>query len=442
MKDDKNEYVGVDALGTAKFFIHFGEKAKANQILDMVLPLCTTMEQLDEIGYAYTKNRNFKKGLEVALKQLPKAKDPTQMWDARVNVIRSCLNANMPDEAYRYIKANKALKPTDQQTLADEAYALFLLNRKDEGEKILRAIVAKPDTQDIFERCTFNLGSYDLRNGNFKLGMRNFLLSGRKFKIWEEYKMENEFWDGAVLPGKTVVLMAEGGIGDEIINVRFMKHVASLGMTPVWYSTRKDLADVFRRCGFTVVTSMHEIKKDWLWTYGMLSPVYLNVDEDKLWDGPYLQPKVVSTPGKKKIGLKVAGNPFYDHDLARQLPLEEVLAAIPEDYEIYSFHKDEPFDHPRVINWMTDETTWDDTLNKISEMECMISSCTSLVHAAGAMGKKTFVLVPILKYYLWSNDKLHSPWYGDNMHVLHQIKQHKWDEPLAILTDFLSKPND
>lgn len=439
MSEDKNEYLNVDALGTAKFFIHTGKKHEANQILDMVLPYCKTMDQYDAIAYVYTKNRNFTRGLDIAKKMLPMAKNPEQMYNLRTNLARAYLNLNKPDQAIKYINTNKVINPDDQTNLMDEAYSLFLLNRKDEGEKILRKIVENPQSQDIYDRCIFNLGSYDLRNGNFKDGIRNFLLGGRKMEIWKSLNIPCKEWDGSVIHNATILAVAEGGIGDEIINIRFQKHIKDLGMNPVWYTDRKDLAEVFRRNGFNVVTDVNEIQSDWYWYYSMLSPCYLDIDEDDLWYGRYLRANNKPKPSNKiKIGLKISGNPDYDQDLARSIPLDKILEIIPEEYEVYSFHKDEILDHPRVINWMSDGTTWDDTLNKIEEMDFIISSCTSLVHAASAMQKQTFVFVPILKYYLWSNDKIKSPWYSDNTVVLHQIKQDDWNEPIEQLKNILS----
>jgi hypothetical protein len=436
MSEKKNEYSDVDALGTAKFFIHIGKKKEANEILDAMLPYCHTMEQLDAIGYVYTKNRNFKRGLEIAIKQLPKARNPQEMWDCRVNIIRSSLNFNQPQQAIRYINANKAIDPLDQPNLMDEAYSLFLLNRKDEGEKILRSVISNPQSQDIYNRCLFNLGSYELRNGNFKKGARDFLLAGRTMEIWHSFSLKNEFWSGKIEQGRTLVLMAEGGIGDEIINVRFCKHIKDLGMNPIWHTDRKDLAELFNRNGFETISSKELIQDDWLWTYSMLAPIYLELDESDLWYGQYLKPKE-ETKSSKKIGIKVSGNPEYDQDLARSIPLEDFIDSIPDEYEIYSFHKDEVITHPRVINWMCEDTTWEDTFNKISEMDMVVSSCTSLIHAAGAMNKKSVVMVPILKYYLWANDKAKSPWYGETLTVLHQDKPNDWSKCLSDLKAML-----
>jgi hypothetical protein len=67
------------------------------------------------------------------------------------------------------------------------------------------------------------------------------------------------------------------------------------------------------------------------------------------------------------------------------------------------------------------------------------------VHAAGALGKPTFVTVPIAEYYIWSTSSktTRSPWYGENLQVFKQTKVRSWHEPLAHmqqqLTEFQSK---
>jgi hypothetical protein len=70
-------------------------------------------------------------------------------------------------------------------------------------------------------------------------------------------------------------------------------------------------------------------------------------------------------------------------------------------------------------------------------MDCIVSSCTSLVHAAGAIGKTTFVAVPIAEYYIWTSSRTNEscPWYGDNFHVLKQTQWRDWTQPLSKISE-------
>ena len=174
----------------------------------------------------------------------------------------------------------------------------------------------------------------------------------------------------------------------------------------------------------------------------MPSPTYLDLNEDDLWYGPYLKPlnqspKLPDT-GKKKVGIKCMGNPKYDQDLHRTIPFEELLDSIPEEYEIYSFHIDENFEHPRVTQLKDRIKTWDDTLDYINQMDLIISSCTSLIHAAGSIGKESVVIIPILTYYTWAKPEYHTKWYSDNLTVLRQREYDNWKSPLLELKGLLN----
>jgi tetratricopeptide (TPR) repeat protein len=432
----------MNPLSTAEFFIHLKQFEKAKIVLDLLKPYAQRIEEIDQIGKLYADIREFNDTLELAHKIYALVTTKKSQFDARVNIIRAHLNLNQPKEALVYIDINERANPNDHPNLMDKAMAYFLLDRKEEGESILRNILKEPHTEDVNFRINFNLGTYDLRNGKFKEGLRHVLLDGRKLNIWHEFKFPKEqLWEGDPQPGKTIVLCAEGGIGDEIISVRFMKHFKDAGMDPIWYSDRKDICAIFERNGFKTVSNLKEIPKDWLWTYSMPSPTYLDLEEDALWYGSYLTPLNVApklpNTGKKKIGIKCMGNPKYDQDLHRTIPFEELVDSIPEEYEIYSFHVDEVFEHPRVIPLKDRINSWDDTLDYIDQMDAIVSSCSSLIHAAGAIGKESVVIIPILTYYTWAKLGHHTMWYGDNLTIFRQREYDNWKSPLNELKEYL-----
>lgn len=438
----------MNPLGTAEFFIKIKQFDKAKQVLDIIKPFAIGVGEMDQLGKCYAEIREFNDTLDLSLKIYKMiGNNSPSAFDARVNIIRAYLNLNKPIDALEYIHINEKEQPNEHPNQMDKAMAYFLLDRKEEGEKILRKILTEPHTDDIDFRVNFNLGTYDLRNGKFKEGLRHVLLDGRKLNIWEKFDFPQEqLWEGSPQPGKTILICAEGGIGDEIISVRFMENFKKVGMNPIWYTDRKDIAEIFNRCGFETITNVKEIPYDWLWTYSMPAPTYLDLDEDDLWNGPYLTP-INKTPklpntGKKKIGIKCMGNPKYDQDLHRTVPFEELIDSIPNDYEIYSFHIDEDFVHPRVINLKDKIKTWDDTLDYLNQMDLVVSSCTSLIHAAGSIGKDSIVITPILTYYTWAKLGYHSKWYGDNLTILRQTEYDNWKSPLLELKDLLNERID
>lgn len=431
----------MNPLASAEFFISINQYDKAKVILDLFKPIAIEVDQIDALGNLYAESGYFNDSLEMAKRLRESAKDQEHILCATVNMIRSYQKLNRPDLAINLTEEIDRITPNDHANMMDKAMCLLLLNRRHEAEKLLRTILVQSCDEDMINRTTFNLGTYDLLNGNFKEGLKNVLVGGRKINLWNQLHFSSsQKWNGEIQPGKTIVLCAEGGIGDEIVSVRFMRKFEELGMNAIWYTKRKDLADVFNRCGFKTMTDIKTLPEDWIWTNGMATPVYLDVDEKDLWHGRYIssnKTRKLPTTNKKRIGIKYCGNPGYEQDVHRTVPLDELLACIPKEYEIYSFHIDEEVNHSRIISLKNELKTWDDTLNYIDEMDIIVSSCTSLIHAAGAIGKKSVVFVPILSYYVWNTPEEKTPWYGDNMAILRQIKYDGWNEPLSVLKGLL-----
>lgn len=252
----------------------------------------------------------------------------------------------------------------------------------------------------------------------------------------------NQYWQGGIQKGKTILLCANNntmGMGDEIISVRFMKQLRDLGMFPIWLTNTPQLRELFNRNGFKTVNEFKKIQSNWLWTYAMHLAVYLDVNEDDLWYGTYLKSsnKADLLPGKKKIGIKTMGSPEADRTGGRSIPFNELINCIPEDYEIYSFHVDEDLYHPRVTNLKGKIKTWDDTFDYLNQMDVVVSSCTSLIHAAGAMGKKSYALVPMLNFFVWAKNVYHSKWYDNSLTILRKKEENNWNAPLNELRELL-----
>jgi hypothetical protein len=70
-------------------------------------------------------------------------------------------------------------------------------------------------------------------------------------------------------------------------------------------------------------------------------------------------------------------------------------------------------------------------------MDFIISSCTSLAHAASAMSKRTAVMVPILNYYTWARPEKHSKWYSENTTIIRQKEYDNWNAALEELKDYI-----
>jgi hypothetical protein len=416
------------------------------EILEHCFLQCYTLKDYDTLGDLCVISEHRELHVKCAEVIYFMYANGDQLFTARSNLINAYNKINEPEKAMFYVNINLNIKPEHLETLLQKIMCLSLMNKKEESEKLLFETLEKyPESKE--ENSHMFMGKL-LREGHTAKGILSFLNKKNKKSNFFANKFKMTRWEGLIQPGKKIYFEGEGGIGDEIINIRFFKYVKELGMTPILYSTwskiRKDTVDLFRRHGFEVITNTHCIDQTQLFSSLMCLPGYLNLNETKLWYGPYLfplkNPKNKLRSKKFKIGIKCSGNPYFGQDEYRKVPLEKMLEYIPDDVEIY-YIDTKPTTHSRVIDLSSKINNWEDTLDFIDQMDCIVSSCTSLVHAAGAMGKTTFVVVPIVEYYIWTSTSTttKSPWYGNNFFVHKQKKLKSWDEPLLNIKNDLNK---
>ena len=415
----------------------------AHQVLDEFAKKAHTMAEYDSLGAAALRAQHHKLQLKCAQYLYTHSTNTQQLFDARENLYKIYNSLNEPEKALFYIELNLKIKPNDTDTILQKAFNLALMNRRKEAEDIIQSVAA--DSEEIAESIEYSLSGKLLREGHTAKGINGFINTFKPTNPLFEENLKLKFWDGGAYPGKTIVVNGEGGVGDEIINIRFLDHLKKLGMKPIlyssWHKYRPDTVDLFRRHGHEVVTNHLFFKKDYLWTHMMSLPGFLGLTEKQLWSGPYLTPlrqeKNRLDDAKFKIGIKVSGNPWFEQDVYRKIPINEMLASLPKEASVYYIDTDKEYEG--TISLKNRIKSWEDTLDFIDQMDIIVSSCTSLVHAAGAMGKETIVVTPIAEYYVWTSTRTDgsTPWYGDNFKVIKQTKVRSWKEPLNEVSEIL-----
>lgn len=427
---------------------NLGETKAAVTLLEAMGRHAVSRAQCDELAKSFFLIKKYNSSVKWAEKSLALSVTNEERFAARENLANSYAHAFYPEKALNEIEILERVDSNNNDIKGKKAYCLFLLGRRDEAEKILRDLLA--DSKIDLEtkvKIEFNLGTYELYRDNFLEGLYRFLFYGRKMDLWKKPTLPFKFWDGNPISGKTLIIRAEAGIGDEFINVRFVNHLKKLKVNPIWFTERKELAKIFNFNGYNTVTSLDEIKyldPDAYWCHSMDIPVLLRLQYDNLYDGPYIMPTQktnILKSNKLKIGLRWQGNPDYDNDLHRSVPLGEIWEIVKDlDADFYSLQRDDGaedvYDFPSIVPLHENHLkTFDDTLSIIDELDIVITTCTSIAHAAASMGKKTYVLSPVSSYYIWcySDKQPKSPWYGDNVKLLRQKRPRHWNEPLEEL---------
>ena len=424
--------------------INCDERQKAWDLIDFYISHAKTISDYDILGYAALKADKRDTYLQCAEATYALASTPEQIYNTRINLYKAYNMMNEPEKALFYVEQNLKINPNDFDALCQKAANISLMGDKESAEFLIQKMMATYP-EKISDLEVMLCGKY-LREGNLSKGMFSFLGKYKGKGVFSD-TLKMKQWDGIARIGKTIYVDGEGGIGDEIINIRFFDYLKKIGMRPILYSVgkyRKDTDDLFRRHGYEIVNDQYSIDTRCSWVPLMSIPAYLDLSEDDLWTGSYLRPlnnpKNVIGSKKFKIGIKCSGNPFFAQDEYRKIPLETMLEYLPKEAEVYYIDTEEKA-HPRLVNLVNRIESWEDTLDFIDQMDCIVSSCTSLVHAAGAIGKTTFVAVPIAEYYIWTTSRrdTSSPWYGQNFHVMRQKKVRDWHEPLSQIKEQVNK---
>jgi tetratricopeptide (TPR) repeat protein len=403
----------------------------------------TRLEHFDALGFISLKSEKRDTYLKCAEAVYSLSETPEQKYLSRANLYKAYNALNRPEEALFYINQNLEITPNDFETLCHKSFNMALMGNKSEADLLMEEIQkAFPNKHSELKTSLYRKL---LTSGNTAQGILKFLNSDEKKSSLFDEKLGMKRWMGIIHPGKTIYVQVEGGIGDLIINIRFFDMIKSLGMKAILVSENnkfyKDINSVFSRHGYEVITEDFLIDRKQYWCFMMSLPGLLNCTEFNLWKGSYLKPlklpKNILHGNKPKIGIKCNGNPFFGQDEYRKIDSEVMKKYLPKDCDIYYIDKLKGPDW--VINLNERIESWEDTLDFISQMDCIVSSCTSLVHAAGAMSVPTFVAVPIAEYYIWTNSRTDtlSPWYSNSFSVHKQTELRSWDKPLKEINDKL-----
>ena len=301
-------------------------------------------------------------------------------------------------------------------------------------------------------RHLFNRGWFLLNQGKFQEGYQS-LEAGRYLNTYGSGHIgtQKPIWNPAEmdLEGKRVILALEGGYGDELINVRFATPLAELGATVIVRASEAIHCLVKRVEGVSEVVTPYQVRDVHhdCWIPGFSAGWLLGYDFTTLINTPYLTPhplsveiwKNVIKTDKLKVGIRWSGNPEFEHQQFRKFPVEPLLdLSKNKKVQLYSLQRDNdlrelPSDIGDLQHLLI---SWEDTAAAIANMDLVISSCTAIAHLAAAMGKPTWILVPILPYHTWAYqapESRTSPWYGDNVRLFRQTKYESWDKSFSML---------
>jgi hypothetical protein len=338
--------------------------------------------------------------------------------------------------------------------LIDQQLNLMIRGKFDEAWKISQELEKiMPDDP----RAMFNRGWHLIHQGKLQEGFQA-LEYGRGLNVYGSGRIDTNkpIWDQSDLTGKVVIINLESGYGDNIISARFATEVWRRGGKCI-LCCDKTVHSIFNRIpGVDKCITLTEVSSTYhdFWIPGFTCSWIFGHTFETLPNDPYIFAKresvemwkntLMATDKKIRIGIRWSGNPKFEHQQFRIFPAEKLinLCKDKEHIEFYSLQRDNDLrELPDEIKDLQHFLiSWEDTAACIENLDLVISSCTSIAHLASAMGKPTWVIVPILPYHVWAYGGDHSPWYQKTTKVFRQEKFGDWDETFEKLgNDLVNK---
>ena len=237
-------------------------------------------------------------------------------------------------------------------------------------------------------------------------------------------------WDG--LAKGIVLLNLEHGLGDQIHQIRFAKHIAKRAGRCV-VSCAGQLASLFVDVeGVSAVVQKEAnfgIYHDF-YVQGMSAILPLGFELPDITGEAYIRKPNVIRGKKFRIGLRWLGSTRFEPDHVKRFPHELLFNAVKDipDVEFVSLQRDEGAEHRPYWCREVPLQSWEDTRNAVASCDLVISSCTSISHLSAAMGVETWVITPIMPYHLYALDGEKTPYY-DHMRLFRQEVFGEWEHP-------------
>lgn len=313
----------------------------------------------------------------------------------------------------------------------DHSVALSMRGEFDHSYKVL---LEAQEENPLCNKIAFNMGWFALRQNRLQDGM-NGLARGRFENCFGNPRpnVPTPMWDGRTMG--TLLYYLEGGLGDQIHALKYIKSINDRGCDVI-VACAAELFPLVKLCSGVKMIIEHAaaggVYHDF-WFPAMSILVPLGFEYEDI-DGNAYIPKTKKTKNKKPmIGVRWQGNPKFEHEQNRRFPLPpffDILKTV--DAEFICLQRDEgEQDCPDFIKKVA-LNNWEQTRDVISRCDLVISSCTSVAHLSAAMGVPTWIVVPILNYYIWGPPGNSSPYYN-SVKLFRQKKFGCWKSPMVEL---------
>lgn len=311
-----------------------------------------------------------------------------------------------------------------------------------------QAIMHRPD----YAFSHLNRAMAHLQLGNFKLGWLDYEWR------WAAYQNKpsaqdsgKPLWLGIEpIEGKTILLQAEQGLGDTLQFCRYAVQLQQLGARVVLQAQVALLPLLSKLEGIDALVGTGSDLPAFDYYCPLLSlPLAFSTCLETIPARPrYLQAPAgqieqwaakLGPRTKPRVGIVWSGNATHPNNHNRSIKLSLLLDQLPDCCDYFSLQKELQEDDRVVLagcstirHFGEELVDFSSTAGLCELMDVVFSVDTSVAHLAGALGKKTFILLPFSAEWRWLQDRSDSPWYPTAT-LLRQGRPGDWTDVIADL---------
>jgi tetratricopeptide (TPR) repeat protein len=328
--------------------------------------------------------------------------------------------------------------PREAAAHHNRANALRALRRYDEALLAYRrAIKFDPDLGEA--RVNYAMLRFQL--GDFATAAPDFEWRWKLAGYPQMRAFDTPQWTGTEdLAGKRLLVHGEQGQGDMIQCARFTKALAAKGAKVILetppacvrlFQSLEDEPDILRFGDPLPPADFHIPIMSLLGALGVtvesipaprryLSPP---AEVAKAW-----RAKIGDASDRTRVGIVWAGNPAHHNDYLRSMPRALMEGLARPGIELVPLQKE----------LRDDLTDFAETAALIDCLDLVITVDTSVAHLAGALGAKTWILIPYAPDWRWMNERTDSPWYP-SVTLYRQDAPADWESVMARVRRDLSR---
>ncbi len=394
----------------------------------------------DEEEKAYLKSVELKKdnitsalGLACLYSQkgdVQKAKDLVKPYLNSDDVIWSYMHFMLKDKNFNEIKEyfykihTKILSKEEGENRARRMFYYLNVNKKFHVSEDLFAQIKKESNQKVFNPCEI---------------------------------FKNKQYKGEDLKNKKLLLYSLHGYGDVIMVTRYIREFQKFAPNLILrVPSSLETLFKFNFPDLTVINEDKELSED---EYDYTTPFFLllyhlNVDLKNIIhskgylsvsDGDVKEKSEFDfmKTDKLKVGLFWQGNPVILRN--RSIKLKRMSELFKTDkIQFYSFQisnidfeSDELKTHINMIDLAPYINSYNDTAAFLKNIDVLVTIDSSIAHLAGALGIKTYLLLPYHTEWRWFYDTDKTPWY-DSVKIFKQKYPNDWEEVILRVKNELN----